>query len=60
MKGVRSGSGPGEGAGALILEELSAAERRGAPIYGEILGAGAATTIHAAATIAACLNIRII
>ena len=39
----RSGFLPGEGAGALILERESAALRRGAKIFGRILGFGQAT-----------------
>lgn len=33
-----SGFVPGSGAGALVLESLESAKRRGAPIYGEIVG----------------------
>jgi len=36
----RTGMVVGEGAGAVILEELEAARRRGATIYGEIVGSG--------------------
>jgi len=49
----RDGPPPGEGSGALVLEEMSAAIRRGAHIYGEIRGA--ASLCHAGSNrIAAC------
>jgi 3-oxoacyl-[acyl-carrier-protein] synthase II len=35
----RRGTVLGEGAGAIVIEELSAAQARGATIYGEVLGA---------------------
>ena len=42
----RDGLALGEGAGVLTLESLEHAQRRGAPIFGEIVGYGAATDSH--------------
>ena len=39
----RDGWVPGEGAGIIIFEELAHAQKRGAKIYGEVLGFGAGT-----------------
>lgn len=41
----RRGSTPGEGAGVVVVEELQCALRRGAAIYGEILGSASASCI---------------
>ena len=46
----RRGSAPGEGAAAIVLEDLDVAIRRGARVYGEILGAAAAASIGAGGT----------
>lgn len=42
----RSGLNLGEAAAILVLEEMSAARRRGAPVYAELAGYGAACEAH--------------
>ncbi len=42
----RQGLSLGEGAGIMILEELAHAEKRGAHIYGEVLGYGVSCDAH--------------
>jgi 3-oxoacyl-[acyl-carrier-protein] synthase II len=42
----RTGTLPAEGAGVLVLEELRAAQQRGATLYGEIVGAGSSCVVQ--------------
>jgi 3-oxoacyl-[acyl-carrier-protein] synthase II len=41
----RSGMVLGEGAGAIVLEELASAQARGATIYGEVIGAATSSAV---------------
>jgi nodulation protein E len=42
----RTGMALAEGAAALVLEEYGAAKRRGAPIYGELVGSGSSSDAY--------------
>ena len=42
----RTGMALAEGAAALVLEEYEAAKRRGAPIYGELVGSGSSSDAY--------------
>jgi len=41
----RTGSAPGEGAAAIVVEDIESALRRGAPIYGELLAWGSSASV---------------